>query len=725
MKRKLIILLVLMSAALIGLNAQKSVEAKVTAENQYMDDTKLVASVNVEIAWEDYRIYADYLEFDQKTKELLARGRVTMVSKDTIITGEKLRFNLKERTGEMYETYGQMPPTIRYTTDKLNQVDDKTLTFNKLDLTSCTQCLPRWKISCTKGKIKKERYIEMKNVVFKLKKIPFFYVPYLRYPIQKDGRATGLLIPKIGTSDLRGFFLLNSFFWDIKPNVDLTLSVDWYAKNGLGLAEEFRYLFRHMEGKVRFYYFKYKEDNLLGTESESDYLLNAQHKQKINFLNTSITVSIDKQSNANFLRLFSNDFDNALTRTTRQAVSIQSSYGNLKFTAGASQNDTYFTFNNTSRILKYLPNITLNLTQQKLWKIPGYLTIKTNYSTVTRLGKSYEEEEEGYFTDLSSTRFTINPSYSVSLLRLPWMSSNLSFQSKHTFYMQSKTPESPKGNPVILDESLHLQYQTANLTFKGPIFFKIYEFKDTKFKHLFEPKLTFRYVTKVEDEDRNRLIPVDFFDYPSYSYVGLSLTTRLLYRNKKNTESAREVMSYTVKQNYYFDALLANRDRKINGEYPEFSELSNILRIKPAKGFSLDSSLVYNYYLKKFIKVRVSLGYKDRKGRFTGNFFFNTNINPYAKADNPLNREFIGGKLKIDFPRFPIKFDANVNYDITKGQFRLGSFKLGYDYQCITFGAELRLFRYVDRVETQFNFGVTFGNIGQVRDLLGLSDKKK
>lgn len=694
----------------------KKPEPKIQADNQEITENKLIASGNVEIAWGEYRIYADYLEFNQQTKEILAKGRVTMASKETVISGEKLRFNLKEKTGEMYDTFGQMPPTLRYTTDKLKQVDNDTLTFKKLNFTSCSQCVPRWKITCSKGKIKKEKYIEMKNVLFKIKKVPVFYLPYIRYPVRKDGRATGFLFPKPGNSSLRGFYLLNTFFWAIKPNVDLTLNFDYYSKVGIGMAQELRYLFRHMHGNVQSYFIKYKEDNILETHSASDYFLKMNHKQKIKFLNTSITASIDKQSNASFLRLFSNNFDSVLRRTSRSSISLSSSISNLKFTFSASQNDTYYTYNNTARSISYLPSIKVDLNQQKIWKMPGYFSLNTSLSTINRVGKSYEEEETIYTTDITSTRISLKPSYTLNLLKQTWLSATLSLQSKHTFYPKSNDPETDE----IVNELLHLNYQTANFTLKGPIFSKIFEFRNFKIKHLIEPKITFRYVTKVDDEDRDRLIPVDYFDYPSYSYVGFSLSTRLLYKSKNKSSSAREILSYTVKQDYYFDPSLASRGRKIEDVYPEFSQLSNTLRLRPLKVLAIDASLVYNHYLDEFTRIRFSLRYKNKKSFLNGSFFYNTYINEYAKPDYIFNRDSIGGKLDFDVRSFPLKLKCDVNYDITDHKFRLGSFRLNYDYQCIKFGAELQLFRFNDRVETRWNVGISFGNLGMVKDFLGI-----
>ena len=753
MKQKIIILIVLILA--VGLNAQKkkgqgggagagttvstgagygqqkSTEIKITALDQYVDENKLVAEGNVEISWEDYRIYADYVEFNQDTREILARGRVTMSSKETVISGEKLTFNLKERTGEMHDTYGQLPPTVRYTTDKLVQTDNDTLTFKKLNFTSCTQCVPRWKITCAKGKIKKEKYIEMKHTLFKIKKIPILYIPYIRYPVNKDGRSTGILFPNFGTSNTRGFFLLNQFFWAVKENFDLTLGVDYYAKAGIGLHQELRYLYRFMDGDIKFYYFKYKPDNILGTDSKFDYFLKMDHKQHIDFLNTRITIAIDRQSNANFLRLFSNAFDSVLRRISRSSVSIDSVYGNARLSISGMINDTYYTFADRSTSVKYLPSIKFNLNQQKLWKLPGYFSLSTSYSRLSRQGKTYEEDEEILQTDVQSTRLSVTPTYSLNLIRLPWMGAGLTFTSNHTFYPKSRDPNEKKL--VILDVPLTLGYQTATLSVKGPVFSKIFEFKHSKLKHIIEPKVTFRYVTQVAEEDRARLIPVDYFDYPAYSYVGFALTSRLLYKSGKDETpgrggqkarggSAVDILSLTVQQDYYFEPDLASRGRKINGVIPEFSELKNTLRVRPFRYFNLDISAIYNHYRKEFTKVHVGLNYNNRNSFIYGNFFYNTYINQYAAADFALNRETIGGQLNIDIPRFPLKFSSNINYDITDREFRLGSFLLTYDYQCIQFRGELRLYRYGSRVETQFNFGVSFGNLGQVKDFLGIQD---
>jgi hypothetical protein len=209
--------------------------------------------------------------------------------------------------------------------------------------------------------------------------------------------------------------------------------------------------------------------------------------------------------------------------------------------------------------------------------------------------------------------------------------------------------------------------------------------------------------------------------------VGFSLTNRLLTKGKI-ASSAREVLSYIVSQDYYFDPELAHRGRKINGKFPEFSELTNTLRFRPFQHLSLDAQLIYNHFLESekflnnFTRIRVNLSYTNRKSFLWGNFNYTRYVNPYLAKGHVFNRDVIGGKLNLDIPGFPIKLDSNINYDITEKEFRYGSTKIIFDYQCIKFIGELRIFRYGGRIETQFNAGITFGNLGVVKDFLGIQD---
>jgi len=216
--RKIIIFLLLLLSFAVLYPEEKRPE--ILSEHFERSGDFIIYWKDVEVITDEYRIFADYLKYNIKTKIVNDEGRVVMTSEDVSLTGDKLIFNLKEMKGKMYEVHGLMEPSVKFTVKKLEQVNREIQKFQKMNFTSCSQLVPRWEISCRKGKIKKDKYIEMKSAVLKIKKIPVFYFPYLRYPI-KDGKSTGFLFPVIGKSEKLGFIAKNTFFVRAQPFVCL------------------------------------------------------------------------------------------------------------------------------------------------------------------------------------------------------------------------------------------------------------------------------------------------------------------------------------------------------------------------------------------------------------------------------------------------------------------------------------------------------------------------
>lgn len=689
-------------------------EPVIYADHKNIGEDSFRADGHVEVIWQDYIIYADVVEFNLKSRELFAEGRVTMAAKDMVLSGEKLVFNLKTQKGELVDTYGLITPFVRFETDRLVQTDRETLTFQRLDFSSCAQIFPRWKINSRHGKIKKEKYIEMNNVLFRIKNIPVFYLPYLRYPIRKDGRATGLLFPGIGNSSLRGFFVQNSFFWAIKPNIDMTFGLDYFAKLGVGVSDELRYLFRHASGSARYYYFKYRNNNDIYDESDHDYYLEAEHQQSLPFLNSRLVLNVNTQSRPGFLRLFDNSFDLGLSTNFQSTLWLTSSFSNVNVSLKASRTETYYSFNNQSVIMEYMPALSFNLNQQKLGKLPGYFSLELNYNNVRRSGVVYSEVGQPEFVnDVSSQRLTLTPSYSLPLVKLPWLNFSLDLLSNNNIYTKSLDPQSRK----VINKPLYVKYQTVSLSLDGPIFSRIFNLSHSKLKHVIEPGFEFRYATKVDNQ--NLVIPVDGIDYPSFSKVSFSLTSRLLVKDNGDNASANELLNYTISQDYYLDAAEANRFLKINGQYPSFSELSNSLRFRLGEDFVFNASLAYNHYIHGMTLLLLRTAYTHQGSPLTGSVSYSISRNPFLPVNSKYNRTLLTGAIKMDFPKFPVKLQGLVSYDFTDNIFRHCSISATFDYQCLVFKTEFKMFSYLGRSEFQFRFGFSLGNLGMVGDFFG------
>ncbi len=709
--RLLLLLLLLAPGGILPAQAPHQ-DPVVYADQKTIGEDALRAAGHVEVLWQDYVIYADAIDFNLKTRELFAEGRVTMAAKDMVLSGEKLVFNLKTQQGEMLDAEGMASPVVRFSSDRLQQTDRETLAFRRLDFTSCAQVFPRWRISSRKGRIKKEKYIEMNGALLRVKNVPLFYLPYLRYPLHKDGRATGLLFPGIGNSSLRGFFLQNAFFWAIRPNIDMTLGLDYFSKLGLGASDEVRYLFRNAAGSARFYYFKYRKDNEVYSDSDDDYFVEAEHQQSLPFLNSRLTLNINSQSRPGFLRLLDNSFDRALMTNFQTAASLTSSFANMSLALSASRRETYYIFKEKSQIVEILPGLSFHLNQQKLGRLPGYFSLAAGFQNIRRDGVSFElqpDYEVGFF----SQRLAVTPSYQLPLFKLPWLNFTLDLSSQNLVYAKSYDTVSKE----IVNKPLYLRYYSAEFNLTGPVFSRIFGSGKGGVKHIIEPEFRVGYSTR--DENSERLVKVDRSDYPPSSYARFTLTTRLLSKGSASDASSRDLLSYAIGQSYFFDPAAANMNLKIKGEYPSFSELSNRLRFSPLEDIRFDATAEYNYYIHGFSRLHLSASYQPPGAPLSGSLSYSISRNPYAAKKYEFNRTILGGNLNLDFPSFPLKIQGRIDYDFTAREFRHGSLSANFDYQCLIFSTECKVFTYFERSEFQFRFGVSLGNLGMVGDFFG------
>ena len=80
-----------------------------------------------------------------------------------------------------------------------------------------------------------------RNSVFKLFDVPLFYLPYLRHPVDDTGRESGLLIPVLSNSSIKGFVVGEQIYWAINRSMDMVAGVEYYTKRGWAPNGDFRY----------------------------------------------------------------------------------------------------------------------------------------------------------------------------------------------------------------------------------------------------------------------------------------------------------------------------------------------------------------------------------------------------------------------------------------------------------------------------------------------------
>lgn len=85
---------------------------------------------------------------------------------------------------------------------------------------------PTWQLRASRVYHNKEdKTISYRNARFEIKGVPVAYLPYFEHPDGTEKRKSGFLTPSAGFNSDLGGILENSYYWDIAPDRDLTLSV--------------------------------------------------------------------------------------------------------------------------------------------------------------------------------------------------------------------------------------------------------------------------------------------------------------------------------------------------------------------------------------------------------------------------------------------------------------------------------------------------------------------
>ncbi len=81
------------------------------------------------------------------------------------------------------------------------------------------------------------------------KGVPIFYTPYLSFPLGSE-RKSGFLVPILEHSGTSGYEIGVSYYINLAPNYDLTLTPEYLSTRGVELGGEFRYLTASSHGQI-------------------------------------------------------------------------------------------------------------------------------------------------------------------------------------------------------------------------------------------------------------------------------------------------------------------------------------------------------------------------------------------------------------------------------------------------------------------------------------------
>ncbi|HTL97658.1 MAG TPA: putative LPS assembly protein LptD [Holophagaceae bacterium] len=193
------------------------------------------------IQGEGLLLLADHIEYDLRTGELVARGRIRLEAPDLRLRCEKLQMNWRSKSGQAWMLEMDLPPTWTLKSGSVSFETMRIWTFDAVEVTSCPEEKPGWRAKLSKLRVDLDGYAQLWNLRVLLGHLPtHIYLPYGVYPAKLD-RASGLLPPQLGTSSTLGTSLGLGYYQTLGPSADATLDPEWFSKEGVLWGGEARW----------------------------------------------------------------------------------------------------------------------------------------------------------------------------------------------------------------------------------------------------------------------------------------------------------------------------------------------------------------------------------------------------------------------------------------------------------------------------------------------------
>ena len=534
------------------------------------------------------RIRADHIEVQTSTRDGVATGNIVFQTGSDRIVANRIEFNLDTERAVVFNARGFIGATYYVTGQVIRRLSEDRYEIQGGTFTTCEGDLPDWAFSFDRATFQIEGYARLEAPTMTVKGVPAAFFPWAVVPI-KTKRATGFLLPGIGSSSRNGILFSPSFFWAIDDSSDATFGVDYFSKRGARYKGEYRYApSQNTSGQIAARYIK---DQL-----ERATLWDVKGAHRTNFKDTGAVLNavVDLQKRATNDRSLESDL---LTRTRQDTdthvtftqnlprISGQFEVG-MRRREGLSEND--------GQLFQKAPEINLDIHNKRLGTSDLYFNMDSSFTNFRKI----EDENT-----IRLSRFHLEPSLSLHLETAPWLGLTPEIGFRKTHWTHQKTDSSVGPNPndaQRVESGFSRDMWFTKLHAVGPRYSKIYKtelgpFRDIK--HVISFETTYTYSPDKDAEDRRLIIPLDAIDaLQDENIIEYALVNRLLTKVVEDEGlQTRQLLRYRISQTYDIAEERRNENLSMKPKRP-FGDITFRLESRPASKFRLLQQVKYNPY---------------------------------------------------------------------------------------------------------------------------------
>ena len=530
------------------------------AEHVTREGSRVVLDGYAQVAYEGLRIQADRIEIDEEELRVRAEGNVVFERRDEKVVAESMEGSLEDGTAIFRNARGILGQDFHFVAETLEELEDGAFAIERGAFTTCAQPNPRWNFTASRAVVRPQKHVWLRNVSFRVKNVPVTYFPALYYPLEEDGRQTGLLIPRYSRSDLRGHLISQGFYWALNRSMDATFSVDHFTVSGTGLGMDYRYRGNSgSRGEAEGFLINDK------TTENREYSLSFNVAQRLP-ARFRLSAAGDMFSSFDFSRRFQDSFSRSTRRYQRAKVDLNGQLFGHRLKFKIDRKDTQYSTRNSRR--QTMPQ--LSIKRRSLNLLGNFVQL-------------------GYEADY----VRVGP---VAPGRLPGMEPALRWTHSRDFDAGSAVPRTARrkltrGTCGTADRRTRRPMSSIrSWDCRGGSTGPRCRWPDpswngsskppgastaARYKHLVEPEASWDY--RKSDDKFDLVNRFDRYDSSAQdNQISFGLVNRLLakrYRDGVEESSATDVITWRIQQTWYFDPTSGSYDSRYVSSSFEDSEV--------------------------------------------------------------------------------------------------------------------------------------------------------
>lgn len=734
---------------------------RIEADKQEKNDVGIwVAEGRVVVTYQETKLEADRIDYYDEANYVIATDHVILTRGNQRFAGSRAEFDIDSGEGTFYDVQGK---TDREYYLEADRVDMETRTRFRLQngfITACQEAVPKWSFSSRSTFVNTESHASLRGAVFKIKKAPVLYLPFVRVPLEKKERSSGFLIPSTGTSTTKGRTVSGAFYLVMGPSADALIFSDYFSKRGIGTGLRFRTR-PNDQTFLNFSLYNVRDREPDDNRNATGANISAQGQTYFkNGFRGVVNISI--VSNDRFRQVFAQDFRAATNTVERSAIFLTNNFGAHSVNFLFSRNE-FFLSQGRPLVTRNLPVVNFKTLGRQVSDWPLYFFLDSSIEGLNRIQQP--DANTIVLTPEFVQRLDLFPRVLIPFRQVAGISLSALIGARDTFYSHSYGDNDTRA---ILGRHLNRRYLTAELIAKGPGFAKIYKDSEgnNRFKHLIEPEVTYRRISGI---DRfRRIIRFDEKDaIANTSEFEYALVNRILVKPALGggETTTRELIYFRLGQKYFFDPTFGGA--LIEGEPNQFFPL-NTQTAFPYGALRRRSSPIsglLRWYTSWFYNAEVRADYDPkahalRNASLAGTVMYhklsvattyayvkeirvpNDPTKPTPTPGSPLfnalfcrpdvpnikcdigtyNNNQLQGQIGYGDPRKGFSVGAMFTYDILgtprgsddpgKRHLLGSSTRIHYNWDCCGVALEAQQFNLGLRTETLFRFSFTLGGIG-------------